>query len=48
MFHEIGFRKSAFAGNFSLIKFYQPLLEFKIVIAVGPIDGTDSAIKAAG
>jgi hypothetical protein len=41
-------RKSPLAGNFSLIQFHQPLLEFEIIIAVGYIDGTNSAIKAAG
>jgi hypothetical protein len=41
-------RKSALAGNFSLIKIHQPLLEFEIIVAVSYIDGTNSAVKAAG
>jgi hypothetical protein len=39
--------KVAFAGNSSLVKIHQPLLEFAIIIAVCHVNGTDSAVKTA-
>jgi hypothetical protein len=40
--------ETAFVGYPALIKIDQALLEFVIVIAVGHINGADSAIKTAG
>jgi hypothetical protein len=40
--------KRAFAGNLSLVKIHQPLLEFAVIVTVSDVNGTDSAIESTG